>query len=63
MTPDARPVAWITGAAGLIGSFVHAASGDTILISTGVYYEVYLNDPSQQPSQEPMTQLVLPLKG
>jgi effector-binding domain-containing protein len=30
---------------------------------TGVYYELCLNDPNQQPPQEPLTQLVLPLKG
>jgi effector-binding domain-containing protein len=31
--------------------------------AAGPAYEMYLNDPNQEPRQEPMTQLVLPLKG
>jgi effector-binding domain-containing protein len=31
--------------------------------AAGPAYEMYLNDPNQQPPQEPITQLVLPLKG
>ena len=31
--------------------------------ASGVAYEMYLNDPRQQPPQEPMTQIVMPLKA
>ena len=31
--------------------------------ASGVAYEMYLNDPRQQPPQEPMTQIVMPLKS
>jgi effector-binding domain-containing protein len=30
---------------------------------TGVAYEMYLNDPSQTPGEQPQTLIMLPLKG